>query len=208
MGAAQQAGASMLWLLPTWVFCTCIASLAGNQYVQSTLDCLTPVTLAQAAAVLLYLFHRCQRKQQCRQQLQTPATVTLGALQLLSSILTLGSFGLAGVAETYMVRAIEPLCSCALLCFLYQRRCSSRELLLLTVVVVGVWCVVWPRAPNNSGVHIDVQQPGAHRSDPTGTSDHGWQAINSYACDLWQSIVSNSKHQRGFRACQISASDT
>ena len=163
MGAAQQAGASMLWLLPTWVFCTCIASLAGNQYVQSTLDCLTPVTLAQAAAALLYLFHRCQHKQQYR-QLQTPATVTLGALQLLSSILTLGSFGLAGVTETFMVRAIEPLCSCALLCFLYQRRCSGRELFLLTVVVVGAWCVLWPQTTNSSGVHNAVQQLG---SDPT-----------------------------------------
>ena len=145
----QGLGSSMLLLLPAWVLCTFLASLAGGKFVQASLDCLTPATLAQAATVLLYLlgvkWPSNGNKHDCRTAamgVRRPAVLALGVLQVLSSMLTLGSFGLAGVSETYIVRALEPICSCVLSCLLHKRRTSARELVLVSVVVGAIWCVV------------------------------------------------------------------
>jgi drug/metabolite transporter (DMT)-like permease len=63
-------------------------------------------------------------------------------LHLLSSILTLASFGLSSVANTYIIRTLEPIMSCCLLYLLHGQRRSLLELLLLAVVAGATACVV------------------------------------------------------------------
>lgn len=176
----QGCGSSMLLLLPAWVLCTFLASLAGGKFVQASLDCLTPATLAQAATVLLYLLgvkwpsNGKHDKNDCRtasMDVRRLAVLALGVLQVLSSMLTLGSFGLAGVSETYIVRALEPICSCVLSCLLHKRRTSARELVLVSVVVGAIWCVVSTQNTSARG----VKGPGAS----THTMYHG-----AWSCQL------------------------
>lgn len=60
----------------------------------------------------------------------------------MSSILTLASFGLSSVSETYIIRTLEPICSCLLLYVLHGQKRTPTELLLLAVVAGATAAVV------------------------------------------------------------------
>lgn len=160
-----------MMLLPGWVFCTFIASLAGGEFVKASLDCLTPATLAQAAAVLLYMSRR--PPNQDSKELRRPAVLALAVLQLLSSVLTLGSLGLAGVSGTYIIRALEPICSCVLLCILHKRRSSVREVVLVSVVVISIWCVVHKDKVPATGA-VGTRPVDALRAAASTQGERGW----------------------------------
>jgi drug/metabolite transporter (DMT)-like permease len=151
------AGLRALCVIATaWVAATCIASQAGSSYVRATADCLTPVLLCQAAT--LAGLHAARRWQQQQQQHRGPAAaaapadaqqphagwhLALAALNVLGGALTLASFALSSVSFTYIVRTLEPLCSCVLLAAVQLRQpCSPTEFVLLLLVATSTCCVV------------------------------------------------------------------
>lgn len=138
---------SLTCLIMTWTICTCISSASGGHYVKATLDCLTPALLAQAAAALLYSITNVIKRPNKDTFEQHHAArrawvLALGVLHLVSSILTLASFGLSGVSDTYIIRSLEPIVSCFILYILHGQKRTVQELLLLTVVAVATAAVV------------------------------------------------------------------
>lgn len=130
-------------LLPGWIICTFIAASFGSEYVRSTYDCWTPATLTQAFGVILYLLRKQLVPSSTGSQLpEWPHLVLLGVLQLLSILLTLGSFGITSVSHTYILRTLEPVFSLVLVWFVWQRKSSFKELVLVCLVVGSIVCVV------------------------------------------------------------------
>lgn len=94
--------------------------------------------------------------------------LALGVLHLLSSILTLASFGLSSVADTYIIRTLEPLCSALLLYLIHGHRRTPAEVVLLAAVAVGTASVLLTGPQPDRGLaltgftqqHEAVQLPG------------------------------------------------
>jgi drug/metabolite transporter (DMT)-like permease len=136
------------FLLSIWLAFTYLASTTGAHYVKSTLDCLTPAVLAQAAAALLYSINvscRSGQKHVLEQQHHVGRrawVLALGLLHFMSSTLTLASFGMSTVSHTYIIRTLEPIISCGLLYVIHGHQCSLSELALLAVVAGATACGV------------------------------------------------------------------
>lgn len=140
----------VLYLLPAWVICTFISSLAGGKYVRATHDCLTPATLTQAFGSVFYLLKRQRVQPHSRSgQLECSQVLVLAALQLLSIILTLGSFGISSVSHTYMLRTLEPVFSLLLMFLVLGKRASLREMVLVCSVVFSMGCVLYKPTDND-----------------------------------------------------------
>jgi drug/metabolite transporter (DMT)-like permease len=136
------------FLLSIWLAFTYLASTTGGHYVKSTLDCLTPAVLAQAAAALLYSINVSFRNGQKHVQEQQHYVgrrawvLALGLLHLVSSTLTLASFGMSTVSHTYIIRTLEPIISCGMLYVIHGRKRSLTEVALLAVVAGATACGV------------------------------------------------------------------
>jgi drug/metabolite transporter (DMT)-like permease len=90
--------------------------------------------------------------------------LALGLLHLMSSILTLASFGLSSVSETYIIRTLEPICSCMLLYFLHGQKRTPTELLLLAVVAGATAAAVLAGPQPDKGLQISDALEGEHAS--------------------------------------------
>lgn len=135
--------------------------------MNSTLDCLTPALLAQAAAALLYSVNVAFRsiKQHVTEQQQHVGrrawVLALGLLHLMSSTLTLASFGMSTVSHTYIIRTLEPIISCVLLYVIYGQKRSLQELgLLAAVAVATAFGVLGPQQQEQQLLHETVDSTG------------------------------------------------
>jgi drug/metabolite transporter (DMT)-like permease len=90
--------------------------------------------------------------------------LALGLLHLMSSILTLASFGLSSVSETYIIRTLEPICSCLLLYFLHGQKRTPTEQLLLAVVAGATAAVVLAGPQPDKGLLPSNASEGVHAS--------------------------------------------
>lgn len=154
------------FLLSIWLVFTYVSSTTGGHYVKATLDCLTPALLAQAATALLYSINasfRNGQKHVLEQQHHVGRrawVLALGLLHLMSSTLTLASFGMSNVSHTYIIRTLEPIISCGLLYVIHGHKRSLAEVALLAVVAGATACGV-----------LAGQQPVQHVLLNTGDSD-------------------------------------
>jgi drug/metabolite transporter (DMT)-like permease len=147
--AMGQPSGAFCFLLAIWLAFTYLASTAGGHYVKSTLDCLTPAVLAQAAAALLYSINASFRngqkhvlEQQQHHVGRRAWVLALGFLHLMSSTLTLASFGMSTVSHTYIIRTLEPIITCGLLYVIHGHKRSLTEVALLAVVAGATACGV------------------------------------------------------------------
>lgn len=196
-----------------WAVCTFLAGVSGRQYVKASGDFIGPAVLAQGAGLLLcsvtYGFD--QKKQDLSKAAAAVAgaalhawLLALGLLHLFVSTLTLASFGLSSIADTYIVRTLEPLCTSLLLYMVHGQRRTPLQLLLLGVVGAGTAAVVLRGVHPNQGtvpmrkVLQDIRgDSSVLQPDPRASGGSNIQATQMIA--MWQR--SGSKQGR----CSVSA---
>lgn len=167
----------------SWFVWSLLFSISAGQYIKTTSDVFAPVVISQAVAAALSCIISPTKKIDDgagSSSRHRGWMLGLGMLQCMVSLLTLASFAATSVADTLVVRMLEPVCSCILVFVVHGRKCTRSELLLSAVTGLATAHVVL------AGGHPGSTRAAAAAVSTSSSSSSIWSAA--------QGVGSSSHH--------------